>query len=513
VDKKKITKAVKDILGAVGDDAGRSDLLGTPGRVADMFEEVLSGIKKDPGKELEVLLSEDHDEIVLLKDIPLFSMCEHHILPFIGKVHVAYIPKGNRVTGLSKLVRVVDVLAKRLQVQERLTTQIANVIMKKLRPKGVMVVIQAEHLCYDSKTEILTEGGWKFFKDLNTHDRVGQVDSSTRILSFTKPRKIISYRYSGKMIKVRSLSVDLLLTPDHRFFYSSEWHFYKAKNIWKIAPVSQLINKYIVISRACNWIGKTCNSVNIGKNRISFNNFVKLFGIWVSEGCTTTAGKRKFFVISQSPKSPYFSEIKNLLNKTGVKYIQCRSGKTDQFRIENKDFYTYFKKFGKSADKYVPDIIKMAPPKFLKSFLNWYIKGDGHITKRGAFHFVSKSEKLIDDLQEICIKLGIGCTKQNNKNAFRMETHRNKTNPVTNKWYSKLMPRHFSLRNYKGNVYCVSVPKGLLLVRRNGKTAISGNCMSMRGVKKPGVTTVTSAVRGIFRTNPKTRAETLDLIK
>ncbi len=135
------------VLEAVGENPNRADLLGTPERVADMYEEVLSGIKKDPGKELEVLLSEEHDEIVLLKNIPLYSICEHHLLPFVGKAHVAYIPKNNRVTGLSKLARVVDILGNRLQVQERLTTQIADVIMKKLKPKGVMVIIEAEHLC------------------------------------------------------------------------------------------------------------------------------------------------------------------------------------------------------------------------------------------------------------------------------------------------------------------------------------------------------------------------------
>lgn len=147
MDKKKIAQAVKMILEAVGENASRADLLGTPQRVAEMYAEVLSGIKQDPGKELEVLLSQGHDEIVLLKGIPLYSICEHHLAPFIGKAHVAYVPQGNRVTGLSKLARVVDILSKRLQVQERLTTQIANVIMKKLRPKGVMVVIEAEHLC------------------------------------------------------------------------------------------------------------------------------------------------------------------------------------------------------------------------------------------------------------------------------------------------------------------------------------------------------------------------------
>ncbi len=147
MNKREIVKSVKAILRAIGDNPERKDLLGTPERVAHMYEEILGGMKQDPARELEILLSEGHDEVVLLKDIPLYSICEHHLLPFIGKAHVAYIPQGNRVTGLSKLARVVDILAKRLQVQERLTTQIADVIMKKLRPKGVMVVIEAEHLC------------------------------------------------------------------------------------------------------------------------------------------------------------------------------------------------------------------------------------------------------------------------------------------------------------------------------------------------------------------------------
>ncbi len=147
MDKKKIEKAIRQILEAIGEDPKRADLVGTPERVAEMYEEVFSGIKEDPKKVLEVLISKDHDEIVLLKNIPLYSICEHHLLPFVGKAHVAYIPEGNRVTGLSKLVRVVDILCKRLQVQERVTTDIADVIQSKLRPRGVMVVIEAEHLC------------------------------------------------------------------------------------------------------------------------------------------------------------------------------------------------------------------------------------------------------------------------------------------------------------------------------------------------------------------------------
>ncbi len=147
MDKKRIEKAIRDILIAIGEDPGRRDLRETPRRVAQMYEEIFSGIKQHPEKELEVILDQKHDEIILLKGIPLQSMCEHHLIPFIGRAHIAYIPKGGRVTGLSKLARVVDVLSKRPQVQERLTTQIAEIIMRKLEPRGVMVVIEAEHLC------------------------------------------------------------------------------------------------------------------------------------------------------------------------------------------------------------------------------------------------------------------------------------------------------------------------------------------------------------------------------
>jgi len=147
MDKKKIEKAVKDILGAIGENPHKKDLISTPRRVAEMCEEIFSGIDQDPEEALEVVLDQKHDEIILLKGIPLYSICEHHLLPFMGRAHVAYLPKNGRVTGLSKLARVVDILSRRPQVQERLTTQIAEIIMTKLKPQGVMVVIEAEHLC------------------------------------------------------------------------------------------------------------------------------------------------------------------------------------------------------------------------------------------------------------------------------------------------------------------------------------------------------------------------------
>ena len=147
MDRKKIEKAMKMIIEAIGEDPRRIDLIETPRRVAEMYEEIFAGISRDPSRELEVILDQKHDEIILLKGIPLYSMCEHHFLPFVGRANVAYIPRQGRVTGLSKLAQVVDTLSRRPQVQERLTTQVADMIMTKLKPQGCMVVIEAEHMC------------------------------------------------------------------------------------------------------------------------------------------------------------------------------------------------------------------------------------------------------------------------------------------------------------------------------------------------------------------------------
>ncbi len=147
MDKERIKKAVRELLLALGENPEREGLRETPERVARMYEEILYGYREDPRKVLKVLKGEDFDELVLVKDIPFYSLCEHHLLPFHGKVHVGYIPQQNRITGISKLVRVVEILSRRLQIQERLTTQVAEVIEETLKPKGVIVVIEAEHLC------------------------------------------------------------------------------------------------------------------------------------------------------------------------------------------------------------------------------------------------------------------------------------------------------------------------------------------------------------------------------
>ncbi len=148
VDSARIERAVYELLEAVGEDPRRDGLAKTPHRVAKMYEELFAGFGENPADHLEVTFAADHDEMVMVRDIPFASLCEHHLIPFIGRAHVAYIPGDDgRITGLSKLARLVDGYARRLQVQERMTTEIADAIEQALAPRGVLVVVDAEHLC------------------------------------------------------------------------------------------------------------------------------------------------------------------------------------------------------------------------------------------------------------------------------------------------------------------------------------------------------------------------------
>jgi GTP cyclohydrolase I len=148
VDKARVEAAVREILLAIGEDPDRDGLKATPARVARAYEEIFAGLHVDPEEVLQTTFDENHDELVLVKDIPLYSVCEHHLVPWHGSAAVGYIPgEDGRITGLSKLARVVELYARRPQVQERLTSQVADAIMRKLKPHGVIVVVQAEHLC------------------------------------------------------------------------------------------------------------------------------------------------------------------------------------------------------------------------------------------------------------------------------------------------------------------------------------------------------------------------------
>lgn len=147
MDMQKIENAVRDILEAIGEDPNREGLAETPNRVARMYAEIFAGLADDPKRHLKIFDEKDNDEMVIVRDIPLYSMCEHHLIPFMGRAHIAYIPQDGKVIGLSKLARIVDSFAKRPQLQERLTGQIADFLYENLSPMGVAVVIEAQHLC------------------------------------------------------------------------------------------------------------------------------------------------------------------------------------------------------------------------------------------------------------------------------------------------------------------------------------------------------------------------------
>ncbi len=147
MDKERIQNAVREILIAVGEDPDREGLVETPKRVANMYEEIFAGLTEDPKQHIKLFNEQSNDEMVIVKDIPFYSMCEHHLLPFFGKAHIGYIPSNNKIIGLSKLARIVDNFAKKPQVQERLTSDIADFLNDNLQPKGVAVIMEAEHMC------------------------------------------------------------------------------------------------------------------------------------------------------------------------------------------------------------------------------------------------------------------------------------------------------------------------------------------------------------------------------
>ncbi|MBU0519443.1 GTP cyclohydrolase I FolE [bacterium] len=159
IDKDRIARAVKEIILAIGEDPEREGMLKTPERVAEMFAEIFAGIGQDIETDIAVYTTSNQDEMIVMRDISFFSMCEHHLLPFFGTVSIAYIPDNNRITGFSALARVVDSMAKRPQLQERMTTEIADALVKVLKPLGVFVIMRAQHLCV-SMRGVKKAGTW-----------------------------------------------------------------------------------------------------------------------------------------------------------------------------------------------------------------------------------------------------------------------------------------------------------------------------------------------------------------
>jgi GTP cyclohydrolase I len=509
-----IRKAVREIIRAVGEDPNREGLRETPRRVADMYAEVFSGLGQDPADVLRVGFEESHQELVLVKDIAFYSMCEHHFLPFHGVAHVGYIPNG-RVVGLSKLARATEILARRPQLQERLTSQLADAIMTTLEPQGVAVVIRAEHLCYDRETEILTPQGWIRFDQLPEGLPVAQVDVETLDMSFAVPTDHIRYSYRGPMLQWKSANVDLLVTPDHRVVMQSEWIFdFSRKPKWRFLPASEVPARFYV-PQAVSWSAPLVETVTLAGERIAGNDYARFMGVWLAEGCTRES--KHDVVISQND-GEYAEMIWTLLQRLPFAFRrvpQINRPPHIQFKSSDRRLYDAMAPLGKSGEKRIPAQIKEMSSEQIDQFLHWFALGDGHFYLHDPMriHFVSKSHGMIDDIQELLLRTGRTGAVQRYPDCSRIETRIHKREIGKDyKWYGKLQPHHRTTIEFDDEVFCVSVPTGAILVRRNGRPIVSGNCMSMRGIRKPGSQTVTSAMRGVFQRSPATRAEFMSLI-
>jgi GTP cyclohydrolase I len=507
-------RAVRDLLVAIGEDLNREGLVETPRRVAEMFAEILGGLREDPGELLEATFDEQHEEMIVLRDIPFYSLCEHHLLPFSGVAHVAYIPRGH-IVGISRLARVVDILARRPQVQERLTSQIADLIDERLRPRGVAVVVKAEHLCYDRETEVLTREGWQRFDRLSEGIPVAQVDPSTLEMTFAVPTAYVKYRYSGPMLHWKSDTVDLLVTPDHRMVYHREWSFeHKPNRTWEIGAANGLPWRFY-IPQAIDWTAPATPTVWLGEAPISGDDYARFMGAWIAEGCTRES--KRDVVISQD-EGPFAAMIWELLQRLPFRFRRVPQKSRPQhiqFKSSDATLYKALRIFGKSGNKYISNIIKTMSKAQISLFLDWYAMGDGHRYTHNPLRiqYVSKSPRLIDDVQELLLRVGRTGSVQRYDGCSRIETRTHKLASGKNyKDYSKIQPHHRQSVEFDDDVFCVSVPKGALLVRRKGKPAVSGNCMTMRGIKKPGSKVVTSATRGGFRARQATRMEFLALL-
>jgi GTP cyclohydrolase I len=514
-DTARLRKAVREIIQAVGEDPEREGLIETPRRVADMYAEVFSGLRQDPADVLRVGFEEGHQELVLVKDIPFYSMCEHHFLPFHGVAHVGYIPNG-RVVGLSKLARALEILARRPQLQERLTSQLADVIMSTLEPAGVAVVVRAEHLCYDRETEVLTPDGWVRFDELVEGAPVAQVDTANLNMTFAVPTAYVRYPYRGQMVRWLSDTVDLLITPDHRVVHQTEGDFERRSGRnWDIAPVSAMPARFYV-PQAVAWEMPDIATVDFAGETVSGLDYAQFMAVWLAEGCAR-AGKRDV-VISQTVGA-FAEAVWALLARMPFGFRRAPQANRPnhiQFTSGDLRLYEALRPFGKSGEKYVPASIKAMSARQIEEFLHWYALAAGHYYKHDPMRiqYVSTSYRLIDDVQELLLRTGKTGSVRRYPGAARIDTRTHKrVSGKGYKWYGKLQPYHQGSVAFDDEVFCVSVPTGALLVRRNGKPIVSGNCMTMRGVRKPGSHTVTSAMRGVFRRAPATRAEFMSLIK
>ena len=474
IDREKIRQAIRLFLEGIGEDPDREGLKETPERIARMWEEFESM------RSFDMKLFEEfgnYNEMVLVKDIRFYSLCEHHLLPFFGKVHIAYVP-DNLVCGLSKLVRTVRAFSLRPQVQERLTEEIADFLNRELKPKGVGVVIEAEHLCYSSDTEVLTEEGWKPFKDLTGNERVAQVYPETLEVEFTRPLMLHRYAFSGLMVGFLGKHIDLLVSPDHRMLYAEGMD---GKLL--MGPAYRLLGRRPLIPCA-GFTG------DFGALAPESRGIVRFLALYVRQG---EVRGREVFVRCRSERDRAI--LRESVPHVPFSYSLSREGAV----VRSPELAEHLRPLGDMERRRLPAGILSLSCGLKEEFIRTLSATEGKL------RFLCLSKRLAGDLQAILATMGYMTNLYYGDDG---------------KWCLKAEKVGYPLGEattyrmpYTGFIYSLTVPSGFLLVRRNYKTAVSGNCMSMRGVMSPGHVTTTSALRGAFLKDIKTREEFLKLIR
>lgn len=509
---------VCDLLRLVGEDPSREGLRETPKRFLEAMRFYCSGYGKKPADVLKVFKdgAEHYDQMVVQLNIPVHSLCEHHLAPFFGVAHIGYLPNKS-VVGLSKLSRLVDVFARRLQIQERLTSQIGAALWEHLKPLGVGVVLECRHMCYDQDTEILTSNGFKNFAEVvGTAALVAQYNPVSGAISFVQPSAWVATKHSGQMLYWKSKSSELLVTPEHRCLVASEWKFANGQD-YSFVAASDLRGR-VCFPRAGYYSGNDRRFIDFAGKQIDEEDYCKFMGMFLSEGCSYRDGKYSWrTTIVQHESSKGFSEFKNLIERLPFpfnEYSLSASPGCWQFCSSNHQLAQLLRECGVGAkNKRIPTrVLHGSLPNRLQ-FLKFYEMGDGHWHKESVSREITTaSHGMVADLQMLLSTCGMAsrATKRSSGDHWDVRIHMvNGDQPLT---YGGIRADQRSNVDYSGMVYCATVPCGALVVRRNGAVTISGNCMECRGVQKENVPTITSALYGRIKTKPAARAEFLALV-
>ena len=515
---------IRQLLAEIGENPDREGLVGTPDRVCRMFKEIYRGY--DPSQMPKITtFDNDKDGIVydnmVVDSGDFVSTCEHHMAFFWGKYWFAYLPhpKG-KILGLSKIARVVDYCSARLQLQERLVHDIVSTLKDALGteypPQGMALVMKAHHGCYDGKTEILTKRGFVPFPMLKETDIVAQYDCDTDSISFTQPYELIKYRHRGKMLHFKQKCLDLLVTPDHRMVYQTEWEHYNTDKPYSFARASEIVGKRNVFKKAAVYKGSsTERSYTFGRLTFTSREFAQLMGLYLSEGWSQLQRRTGIVVISQDKKSWAYPKIKQVAEDLGFSEVVQSTDPNEtyvHFNLYCKELAIYLAQFGKASEKFVPKCIKEMSVECRKEFLFCYFLGDGfYHSEDGYYQFTTVSQRMADDLQEMLSLCGIDssiCYRK--KNGIDIILHKQYRKEEW-KDYVVSQPDAVTEVDYDDYVYCANVETSALVVRRNGKVVISGNCKEFRGIKKKGVMTA-SYLDGCFKEEDTVRNEFMALV-